>query len=50
MLRLTLFIVGGTKEGVKGMHNKFKSSKRTSRKNVEMVKKVSRHYFPEGVR
>ena len=33
-----------------GMHNRFKNSKRASRKNVEMVKKVARYYFPEGVR
>ena len=29
------------------MHNRFKSSKRASRRNVEMVKKVAKHYFPK---
>ena len=33
-----------------GMHNRFKRSKRASRKNVEMVRKISRYYFPERVR
>ena len=32
-----------------GMHNRFKRSKRASRKNVEMVRKIAKHYFPEGV-
>lgn len=30
-----------------GMHNRFKRSKRASRKNVEMVHKVAEYYFPE---
>ena len=33
-----------------GMHNRFKSSKRASRRNVEMVKKVAQFYYPEGGR
>jgi hypothetical protein len=33
-----------------GMHNRFKRSKRASRRNVETIRKIARHYFPEGVR
>ena len=31
-----------------GMHNRFKRSKRASRKNVEMVHKIAKHYFGTG--
>ena len=31
----------------RGMHNRFKRSKRASRKNVEMVHRIAKHYFPE---
>lgn len=30
-----------------GMHNKFKSTKRASKRNVEMIQKVAKHYFAE---
>jgi len=33
-----------------GMHNRFKRSKRASRRNVETIRKIASHYFPEGVR
>jgi glycosyltransferase involved in cell wall biosynthesis len=33
-----------------GMHNRFKKSKRASRKNVEMVHRIARNYFPTGGR
>ncbi len=33
-----------------GMHNRFKRSKRASRKNVEMVHRIARNYFPTGGR
>ncbi len=34
----------------KAMHNRFKRSKRASRKNVEMVHRIARNYFPTGGR